>query len=466
MALSHILPVLILVPLLGLALLYQLERRYYVDNLAIELEVQGALIAEFIQHDQSLWRDPNATVRMLENLQVHVPARVMLLDSDAYLLSSSHPADSERIGGRIAAQVVSEVLEQEEVRWVVDYSAEIEEEVIDIGVPVLNEQGTIAGIVRLSHSLYSIQGRLGSLRSIILLTVSIGGALTLVVGLLLAGSISAPLSQLTQTTSELDPHTPPQPLTRSSLIEIQTLATTINRLWENLYKSEQDRRRLLAGIVHEINRPLGAIKAAAQTIVSVSDPDAVTELATGIDEQVNQLQRQVEDLSLLGQIDLQQMVLDRQKIDFNQIVRDQCWQIALLFGRKHIHLARQLPDQPLFIYADAQRLHQLVGNVLHNAYKFTPEDGTITVFLHHDVSEPEYAVLSIQDTGPGIAPSEQTRIFDFFYRSPTQRIQQGIGLGLAIAKQIAEMHGGTLTVQSSTNQGTTFTIQLPAGKEN
>ena len=464
LALSHSIPVLLLVPLLGLVLLYQLERRVFIDNLAVELEVQGALIAEFIQHDQSLWRDPEATVAMLENLQVHIPAQIMLLDGQAHLLSSNPPTEWRQIGEVVDAPVVSAALQQGTLQIQIDQGTGLSEDFIDIAVPILNGQGEIIGVVRLAHSLATIQERLSPLRSVILATILGGGAIALLIGLVLASSISGPLARLTQAVSQMDLGKPQEPLPETGPEEVEVLATTINRLWDRLQRLEMDRRRLLAGIVHEINRPLGAVKAAAQTIVTSADRESAALLATGIDDQVNRLQRQLDDLALLALIDLQQMVLNRETVEFNEVIRVQCRQFAELAKQKNIQLECDLSDQPLFVYADARRLHQVVGNLLHNAYKFTFDGGSVFVSVNSVSGNHEQVVLRIRDLGPGVDPSEQTRIFDFFYRSPQQRVQKGIGLGLAISRQVAESHGGSLTVESQLGQGATFILRLPMGE--
>ena len=464
LALSHSIPVLLLVPLLGLVLLHQLERRFFIDNLAVELEVQGALIAEFIHHDQSLWRDPAATVAMLENLQVHIPAQIMLLDGQARLLSSDPPTARRQIGEVVDAPVVSAALQQGALQIEIAQGSGLSQEFIDIAVPILDGQGEIIGIVRLAHSLDSIQERLSPLRSVVLITVLGGGAIALFIGLVLASSISGPLARLTQAVSQMDLGKPQEPLPEAGPEEVEVLATTINQLWDRLQRLELDRRRLLAGIVHEINRPLGAVKAAAQTIVTSADRESAAQLALGIDEQVNRLQRQLDDLALLALIDLHQMVLNRETVEFNEIIGVQCQQFAALAKQKNIRLECNLPDQPLFVYADARRLHQVVGNLLHNAYKFSFDGGSVLVSVDADTGNQEQVVLRIRDSGPGIDPSEQTRIFDFFYRSPQQRVQKGIGLGLAISRQVAESHGGSLIVESQLGQGATFIFRLPMGE--
>ena len=114
------------------------------------------------------------------------------------------------------------------------------------------------------------------------------------------------------------------------------------------------------------------------------------------------------------------------------------------------------------IEGDPHRLGQIVGNLLHNACKYTSEQGKITVTT---TTENQRVVLCVSDTGPGIVPGEEERIFEFFYRNPALRkIHQGMGIGLAVARQLAEAHGGTLTVAQKPGSGATFCLRLPLSR--
>jgi signal transduction histidine kinase len=131
---------------------------------------------------------------------------------------------------------------------------------------------------------------------------------------------------------------------------------------------------------------------------------------------------------------------------------------------------------PLII-CDAKRVDLIVDNLIHNSLKYTPAGGTVQVACFPEPApppagetptgethnnEPASVLITVHDDGPGIAQEEQERIFQLFYRSPAQqRRHQGMGIGLALARQLAEAHGGTLTVQSEESMGATFTLRLP-----
>lgn len=467
LALSHTLPILILVPLLGLALLYQLEKNYFIGSLAQELLVQGALIAELTQDDPALWQDPEAAGQIVQRLQVQTQARLMLLDGQAHLLSSSLPGDMDRIGASIDAAIVNGAL-QGETQWKIDYSAGLSESVIDVAVPVFDTQGRVFGVVRLSHNLANIQDRLFSLRWIVLLTIFVGAAISIALGLLLARSLGTPLIKLTDAVARFSPDEAPQPITETGPAEIEVLARTFNRVGQRLYQVENARQRLLSGIVHELGRPLGAIKVAAEAIRNGAEGQMAVEMAEGINNQVDQLRLQVEDLALLGQVGSQPLALHWETVDLADFLKTQCRLFSNLMEQKELAFDCQLDDDLPTITADPQRLTQIVGNLLQNAYKYTPAQGCVVLSAETQEGKtanrpaPTHVVLRVSDNGSGIDAQEQEKIFEFFYRNPEQRrIHEGMGIGLALSRLLAEAHGGTLTVDSCPGEGATFTLRLP-----
>lgn len=463
LALSHTLPILVFVPLLGLMLLYQLERRYFLDSLAKELAVQGALIATLTRSDPAIWRDPTVASRVLNNFQEQIPANIELIDQRAIRLAANNASDRQRIGQVTTETLVHEALHGQVV-WSVDRNVASAENVIDVAVPVVNSEGKVEGAIRLSQRLTDIQARLAAQRWVIWLTLLVGAAVSLALGLLLARSIGAPLLQLTDAVARFTPGRPPTLVPEIGPAEIKALAATINGMEARLYELERSRKLLLAGIVHELARPLGAMKVAAQTIYQSHDALLAEELAHGIDEHIDRLRLHLDDLALLGELELQGIRLERAPTDLAALVQEQCALIAPY--AEHCQLTLDESDViPLPVLClDAKRIGQIVGNLLHNACKYTPAGGQIAIrcAVVDDGDNHQAAIVEVKDNGPGIAFAQQKRIFQFFYRSPEhRRIHQGMGIGLALARQLAEAHNGQLTVTSELGCGATFTLWLP-----
>ncbi len=461
LTLSHTLPVLILVPMLGLLLLYQIERSYFWGDLATELTVQGELIAELITPNWSLWQDESAALRVWQSVHVSTPTSLMLLDADANLLSATAPRQQALAELEpdlpIVAQVirVGDSLSPEPTR-------PTGTDGLTVFVPIHDDAGHVMGVVRLSHPIADIQQQLWLLRWTILTTLMVGGLLSLTLGLLLARSLSLPLTDLTNAVARFRLGEQPQFVTEVGAAEIRSLAHTYNVMGQRLFEVETSRRRLLAGMVHELARPLGGIKAAAQTIQRSEDRAINVEMATGINQTVDQLQFQLEDIALIPQIEMQALKLNMAAVDLPALVEEQCDKFYFQAEQKGLQLRLHGASQSITVQGDAQRLSQIVGNLIHNSIKYTPDGGCIDIKTFVQAGDaPATAFVEVKDSGPGIEVEEQEAIFGFFYRSPRQRIHQGLGIGLALSRWLAEAHGGSLSVQSQPYAGATFTLALP-----
>jgi two-component system sensor histidine kinase BaeS len=266
---------------------------------------------------------------------------------------------------------------------------------------------------------------------------------------------------LTKATRAVQFDAPPSRVKEEGPTEVQTLARTFNEMSERLYELEQGRRRLLSAVVHELARPLGAIKAAAQVMAQDGkDAELVVELSSGIDDQVDQLRRLLDDLALLARNDMRNLALDLVPVNVGELVLEECGRHEPRIREKEIELATHIATDATLPAADPKRLSQIVGNLLDNAIKYTPNGGQIRATLR---SDPDAIALTIEDSGPGIDPSELERIFDFLYRSPRQeRVREGMGIGLALSRRLAEAQGGTLTAHNRiTGTGARFVLSLP-----
>ncbi len=461
LALSHTIPVLLFVALLGTTLLYQLERTYFLDNLAAELAAQGAIIASFMREEPQLWRNPGLAQFALEQLQTRISAQIMLVDTSSRVIAASWFDNADAVGHFVDSPVVKAAL-QGNASWSINSTNLEQGQTLDVAVPVSIAPGRVLGVVRLSHSLEEIQRRLAPLRGLFWITMGVGATLSLLLGLTLAQSLASPLRRLAQAVARFQPNTPLEPVAETGPTEVRTLAAAFNQMGGRLVELESSRRALLTGIIHELSRPLGAIKAAAQTIRSSPDHDLAVELAMGIDDQVDQMRLQIEDLVLLSELEYQGLRMVSGPLDLGELVEHQCRQFLGQATDRNIVLSYSVSGSLPLIQGDPKRLSQIVDNLIHNALKYTPAGGAVDVNALVDPQDAQSVLVTVADNGPGIAPAEQERIFQMFYRSPSQqRRHQGMGIGLALARQLAEGHGGALTVASVEGHGATFTLRLP-----
>jgi signal transduction histidine kinase len=224
---------------------------------------------------------------------------------------------------------------------------------------------------------------------------------------------------------------------------------------------EAARKRLLANLVHEIGRPLGALRMGIEALSHGAnrDPQFYDEMLAGMDLETARLQRLLEDLSHLHEQALGVLELDRQPLELATWLSETLnpWHQAAL--QKRLHWELKLPDSLPVVEVDPLRLGQVIGNLISNAIKYTPGGGTIVT--EAGVND-QHIWVSISDTGPGIPPDQQEKMFEPFVRGGQgRRFPQGMGLGLSIARELVEAHGGRLELESETGLGSKFTVLLP-----
>ena len=456
LAISHLLPLLVIVPLLSLLLLYLLEARYVLEQATAELAGQGELISRLYQAELSSLEDAEQTRSLFARLQVQVPVLFHVVDEKGNIVVRPgiatastkvplRPPDPELLQKALAGEIARQVRQGNAA----------------VAVPVHNEEQEVVGAVHLSQQLTQVTNRLTILRWIVWGTVSVGLLVAVLLSFALSRSLNQPLERLTKATRAVHFDAPPSRVEEEGPTEVRTLARTFNEMSERLYELERGRRRLLSAVVHELGRPLGAIKAAAQVLnQNGKESELVVELSSGIDDQVDQLRRLLDDLALLARNDMRNLALDLVPVNVGELVLEECGRHEPRIREKEIQLATHIATDATLPAADPKRLSQIVGNLLDNAIKYTPNGGQIRATLR---SDPDAIALTIEDSGPGIDPSELERIFDFLYRSPRQeRVREGMGIGLALSRRLAEAQGGTLTAHNRiTGTGARFVLSLP-----
>jgi two-component system phosphate regulon sensor histidine kinase PhoR len=230
-----------------------------------------------------------------------------------------------------------------------------------------------------------------------------------------------------------------------------------------LRRLERVRQDFVANVSHEFRTPLTAIQGFAETLLGGALEDAANRrrFVEIIRDHAARLARLTEDLLELSRIEAGQLQLEFRPVSVQQLV-DSCTETASLkAGLKQLGLQVSLPQGLPAIRGDANRLQEVLQNLLDNAIQYTPSGGRIEVSARHAGDE---VVLTVADTGIGIPQAEQSRIFERFYRIDAARSREagGTGLGLSIARHIVEAHGGRIWVESSVGQGSRFHFSVPA----
>jgi signal transduction histidine kinase len=317
------------------------------------------------------------------------------------------------------------------------------------------------GIVRVTYQIDSVYELFWQMRLLILFVLGGGLLLGVVISLILALNINRPVQNVTTALYDVAAGTRSEPLPERGSTELREQARAVNHLVARLHDLEQARRQLLANLVHELGRPLGALRSAIHALSTgaAQDPQLLHDLTTGMDEETIRLQNVIEDLTHLHDQDLGALELQRETLPLGTWLPRVLASWRQAAEEKHLHWEVSLPADLPTILADPVRLAQVIGNLVDNAIKYTPPGHAVTITAGQ---EAEQAWVRVTDTGSGIMPEEQALIFTPFYRGKhAKRIQQGMGLGLSIARDLAEAHNGQITLESTPGQGSQFTLWLP-----
>jgi two-component system OmpR family sensor kinase/two-component system sensor histidine kinase BaeS len=283
------------------------------------------------------------------------------------------------------------------------------------------------------------------------------GAVALVLGLLLARQLTAPLRALTDAAQRLAGGEVPQVEVRSQ-DEIGELGQAFNQMARSLARQETLRRNLMADIAHELRTPLTVIRGDLEALLDgVFEPTA--EALASLQEETLLLARLIDDLRALAQAEAGQLQLAREPTDLADMLRGVVDSFDLQAEVQGQTLILDLPLELPLVEADPQRVRQVVANLVSNALRHAPESGGVVVSA---VPLPDGVQVSVADDGPGIAPEDLSHVFDRFWRGGKARVE-GSGLGLAIARELVRAHGGRIWVESEVGKGTTFSFTLPMG---
>jgi two-component system OmpR family sensor kinase/two-component system sensor histidine kinase BaeS len=253
--------------------------------------------------------------------------------------------------------------------------------------------------------------------------------------------------------------------------EFQRLATSFNRMTEELARTDQQRRNLTADVAHELRTPLHIIQGNLEGVLDGVYAPTPEHIEATLQE-TRTLARLVDDLRTLSLAESGQLPLHPEVVDVHDLLADVATSFSPQAESAGVTLAVEADESaPMTLYGDPGRLDQVLSNLVSNALRHTPADGSITLGAtllkngEMPKSQGDSIQLTVMDTGEGIAAEDLPFIFDRFWRGDRARTHKegtGSGLGLAITGQLVKAHGGTITATSAPNRGTTFTITLPA----
>jgi heavy metal sensor kinase len=348
-----------------------------------------------------------------------------------------------------------------------------EDEPLRVFTTPLRYRGRVVGAVQVGLSLEDANETLDIVLWILVLSLP----LTLVVasfgGYFLAGRALRPVDRITQTAQDITASDLSQRLDLDLPDdELGRLARTLDAMIARLDAAFRRQRRFTADASHELRTPLTVIKGDLSVALGrPRDADTYRAVLAEVDAEVDQMSRLVDRLLALARADDEGISINPARVDLDALLTDVLTQMRPLAEAKRLHLTLQI-ETDLIATVDPDVVTQIVLNLLDNAIKYTPEGGvrlsafscsqqTSQVFPHDDGE----LRIAVADDGPGIPEEHLAHIFERFYRVDRARSREsgGLGLGLAIAHELAHAHGGEITVHSAPGKGSTFILRLPLG---
>lgn len=283
-------------------------------------------------------------------------------------------------------------------------------------------------------------------------------AIALLLGVLLARTISRPVQELTQATQRVAEGDLGHEVPVRTQDELGALAASFNQMSARLAQANRLRRQMTADIAHDLRTPTSVIMGYTEALSDGKLPGSL-QMYQVLHKEAQHLNHLIEDLRTLSLADAGELPLQRRPVSPLEMLQNTAVAHAIQAQKQNVSLHVAAPHELPPVLVDPDRMAQVLNNLVSNALRFTPPGGRITLAAESGAQ----VRLRVQDTGSGISAAELPFIFRRFYRGDEARPQSGeSGLGLAIARSIVEAHGGTISVESVAGAGTTFTIDLPA----
>ncbi len=440
--------------------LYSTLERYYMNNFEDTLVRSGFLASDFVVGHLRGQIDSVRLSSLAEDMSRQAQARVIFTDQQGIVVG-----DSTRVGG-----LLNQSLDHENVHAALEgnissriaYSERIERQVIQVAVPVIEQDEIVTGVVLLSASLEEVYNTLYDIRRFLFLSTVIAMAVVGGGSAALARRFTGPIESLTAAARKMAEGKLDQHIEITSADEIGRLAEQFNIMAKRLNYYTSNLKKFAADVAHEVRTPLTTMNLLTKSLKEHEmEPEQQKEFIKDLDDEVDRLTALVNDLLELSKLDKNETEMER--IALNKLLSDMLGEYQYRFSHAGLELLDNIPDEGYYIYGAPLQLRQVISNLLDNALNYTQAGGKVTVSLYTESNE---VITKVEDTGCGIPGEDLDYIFERFFRvdRARARIGGGTGLGLAIVSEIIAKHDGRVWVESEEGVGSRFYFALPLPK--
>ena len=441
--LSHVLPQLIILPLLGLSLMVIIESQYLLVEAANNLRSAAMLAAQNATARPAIWQDASQADDFTRNFSDSYQREILLIKPDGSIQAAvlgdtgeTSPLSPEDL----AALLSGETLVKSR------YNLSLEAIRIEALAPVLDDSLAVVGIVRITDRLGNVYENFRLIRRLEVAAMLLSMLAAVGLGIWLARRIELRLQSVmlaVEQVANADEKAAEQSVGAEPITpEFERVFEAVSALAKRLRVSEEARKQLLANLVHEVARPLGALQAAVHALQGGAADDLTLrrKLLQGMDDQIERLKPLLDNLAGLYVLSGKPATLQLEQVNLGDWLREilVTWQAAA--QANGLGWQCDLPEDLPVVSIDPNRMAQVIGNLVGNAIQYTPEGGQVGVAAGREAGQ---VWISVEDTGIGITEEERQKIFEPLYRGArARRFPQGMGLGLSIADDIVRLHGG------------------------
>lgn len=426
---------------------------YYMGGIERTLLNQASTSATFFNRYSDAGDIYKKSSYIFENLDIEENALIEVLDLNGCIVIDSTGSSSGEI---VNTSDVMQALKGKTAVW--RGRSKLSEPIIAVSAPIY-DNASVVGILRYVSSLAPTYHLLGQIFVVLLLFGLAVVGVAFLYGHAMARQILEPVQELVRVTEEVAQGNYKVTAIKYHNDEIGQLVDAVNLMTKEITRADQAKNEFISSISHELRTPLAAIKGWAETMQDMKDDIEVVEEGLAIvSKETDRLIVLVNDLLDFSRLQAHRIELKKEEFSISDLLENVIGQFTVRCQQERVKMTLLSDDQESWVFADYNRLKQVLINIVDNAMKFTVGRPNAEIRISSQVLD-DQVIIIVEDNGSGISPEDLTRVKEKFYKGSSNK--SGTGLGLSIASEIMELHGGKMLIDSTLNVGTKVVLVMP-----